>query len=88
MLLQVFAERMVVGEIAVMHQGFVHAAEGVRPTRVPHLSLGRVALVGNPAVGFEILQQVVLNNMLGIADQLQDHNIASVRKHEGPLLSQ
>ena len=87
-LFQVFAECVIVGEISVMHQGFVHTAEGVRPAGMPHPSLGGVALVGNPAVGFEILQQVVLDDLLCIADKLQYHDIASVRQHKSPLISQ
>jgi hypothetical protein len=74
-LLQVFADRMVVGEIAVVHQGLVHADEGMRAAGMPDAALGGIALVGDPSVGPEILEPVVLDDLLGIADDFQDHQL-------------
>jgi len=42
---QILAHGVVVGEIAVVHQGFVQAHERVRPAGMPHAPLGGVALV-------------------------------------------
>ena len=87
-LAQVFAHRMVVGEVAVVDQRLVHPDERVGAAGVPHAPFGGVALVGDPDVGFEILELVVLDVLLGIADQLEHQLIAAVRQHEGALLAQ
>ena len=47
---EVLAHRMVVGEIAIVHQGFVHADEWMAAARVPHAPPGGIALVGDPHV--------------------------------------
>ncbi len=87
-LAQVLAHRMVVGEVAVVHQRLVQPHERVRATRVPHAALGGVALVRDPHVGTEILQLVVLDVLLGVAHDLEDQLVAAVRQHEGALVAQ
>ena len=52
-LLQVLTNRMIIGKIAVMHQGFVHAAKGMGAARMPDSTLGGIALMGDPDVRLE-----------------------------------
>jgi hypothetical protein len=79
---------MVVGEVAVVDQRLVHAHERVRAAGVPHAALGGVALVGDPDVGFEVLELVVLDVLLGVAHQLEHQLVAAVREHEGALFAE
>ena len=58
-LLQVFTDRMVIGEIPVVNQGFMHAAERVRSARMPDAALGRIPLMGNPDMGFKVFQLII-----------------------------
>ena len=60
----------------------------MRSPGMPHPALGGIALVGDPHVGFEILELVVLHVLLGVADQLEDQQVPRVREHEGALLAQ
>ena len=85
---QVLADRVVVGEVAVVDQRLVQPDERVRAARVPHAALGGIALVGDPDVGLEILELVVLHVLLGVAHQLEDQQVSRVREHEGALLAQ
>ena len=87
-LAQVLAHRMVVGEVAVVHQRLVQTHERVRATRVPHASFCGIALVRDPHVGAEVLQLVVLHVLLGVAHDLEDQLIAAVRQYEGTLVAQ
>ncbi len=87
-LLQVLGDRVVVGEVAVVHQRLVQAHERVRPARMPHAALGGISLVSYPHVGVEVLQLVVLHVLLGVTHALEDQEVAGVREHEGALLAQ
>ncbi len=87
-LAQVSADRVVVGEVAVVHQGLVQADEGVRPARMPHPPFGGIALVGDPDVGHQVFQAVVGGCLLGVAHDFEDQQVSPVAKHEGPLLPQ
>jgi hypothetical protein len=44
--------------------------------------------MGNPRVGFEIPQLIVLHILLGIADKLEYQKVSTVREHESSLLTQ
>ena len=79
---------MVVGKIAVVHERLIHTDERVRTAGVPHAALGGVALVGDPDVGFKIFELVVLDVLLGVANQLEHQLVAAMREHEGALLAQ
>ncbi len=71
-----------------MDQGLVQADEGVGAARMPDAALGGIALVGDPDVGLEVHQLVVLGDLLGIAHDLQDHHVPAVGQDKGPLLAQ
>ena len=87
-LLEIFGHRMVVGEVAVVDQRLVQPDERVRAAGVPHAALGGIALVGDPDVGLEIQQLVVVGHLLRVADDLQDHHIAALGEDKGPFLAQ
>ena len=76
----------VVGEVAVVHERLVHADEGVRTARVPDASLRRVAVVADPYVSGEVLEAVCADDVVPVADQLEDDEILRVREHERALL--
>ena len=59
---------MIVGKIAVVNQSFIQADERVCAAGMPDSSLGGITLMGNPSMGFKILQAVILGHLLGIAD--------------------
>ncbi len=84
---QVLADGMVVGEIAVVDQGDVDAREGVGPRGVPDAPLGREALVGDPGMGAELPDLIVVDDGLGEPDHLKDHDVPAVGEDEGPLLA-
>ena len=84
-LLEVLADGMVIGEVAVMHEGHVDGRKGMGAAGVPDAALGRETLVGNPFVGAKLLNPVVFDNRLGEPDHLEDHEVPSVREDEGPF---
>src|SRR4030042_2323362 len=79
---------MIIGEITVMHQSFVHADEWMGSSRVPDPPFRRIALMSDPAVCLEILQKIILGHLFRISDDLEDHHIPPVREDERLLLSQ
>ena len=79
---------MVIGKVPVVHQGLIHPDERMGPAGMPDPPFGGISLVGDPDVGLEILQLVVLGRLLGIPDDLQDHHVPAVRKDEGLLLAE
>ncbi|MFA5374276.1 MAG: hypothetical protein WC455_00745 [Dehalococcoidia bacterium] len=87
-LLQVFQHGLVVGEVAVVHQGLVERAEGVAAAGVPDAAAGGVALVRQPGMGLEIVELIVTDDVLGVAHDLQYHHVPSVGHDEGLLLAQ
>ena len=87
-LAQVFGDAEVVGEVAVVDQGLVHADEGVRAGGVPDAALGRIALMGDPDVSREVVHPIVLHHLFGIADDLEDQQVSGVREDERLLLAQ
>ena len=87
-LLQIFADRVVIGKIPVVNQGFVHAAERVGPARMPDAALGRIALMGDPDVGLEFFQLVIAGDQLGIAHDLQNHHVLAVGHDKGFFVAQ
>ena len=44
--------------------------------------------MGDPHMGLEVLELVVLHVLLGVADHLEDQQVARVREDEGALLAQ
>ena len=87
-LAQILADRMVVGKIPVMYQRFIETDKRMGPSGMPHPALGRVALVGDPCVGFEILEFIILNILFGIPDNFENQEVAAVRQNKGPLFTQ
>jgi hypothetical protein len=87
-LAQIFADGMVIGEVAVVHERLIHADKRVRAAGMPHATFCGVALVGDPDVGFEIFELVVVDVLFGVADQLEHQLVAAVREHEGALFAQ
>src|SRR5208337_5310898 len=61
--------------------------EGVRSSGMPNLSLSWVAVMADPHVGWEVLQLVVLNNFISVADDLENHHVLAMRKNERFLIA-
>ncbi len=78
-LLQVFCHRMVVGEVPIVDKGLVQADEGMGTAWVPYPTFCGIALMGNPDVGLEVIQFVVLHHLLRITHDLQNKEISTVR---------
>ena len=87
-LFEIFTHRMVVGKVAVVHQRHVNGRERMGAAGVPDAALGRESLVGDPFVGAQLLDFVILHDGFGIADHLEDHDIPAVREHEGAFFAQ
>ena len=85
---QVLGDRIVVGEIAVVHQRFIHADEGMGAAGMPDAPFGGIPLVGDPAVGLEIVQQIILGDQLRVTHDLQDHQIPAMGQDKGLFLAQ
>ena len=85
---QIFADGIVVCKIAVVDQRFVHAHKRMRSARMPHTPLGGIALMGNPRMRLKILELVILDILLGIADQFENQEISSVGEDEGALVAE
>ncbi|OPX58883.1 MAG: hypothetical protein A4E30_01411 [Methanomassiliicoccales archaeon PtaB.Bin215] len=83
LLRQIFAHRMIVGEVAVVDQSLVQAHEGMRPARVPHPALGGIPLMSDPDVGGELLQPIEPYDVLGVADHLHDDHVPAMGHDEG-----
>jgi len=71
-LFEILQDGLVIGKVTVVHQRLVERAEGMTATGMPHAPARRIALVGQPGVGFEIVQLVVADDVLGIADYFED----------------
>ena len=85
---QVFADRVIVGEVAVVDQGLVQTDERMRPAGMPNAALGGIALVGDPDVGPHVGHAVILHGRLGKAHDLHDDQVPGVGEDEGPLVAQ
>jgi hypothetical protein len=85
---QVLGHRVVVREVAVVDQRLVEADKGMRAAGMPHAALRRVALVGDPGVGAEVVELVVLDDLLGVAHDLEHEQVAPVREHERLLFAE
>ena len=64
---QVFAYRMIVGEVAVMHQRGIDAAEGMGAAGMPDTALGGKALMRNPDMGAQVFDLIIFDDGFGIA---------------------
>ena len=78
---------MIICKVAIMNKCLVHTYEWVRPCGVPYPSLRGITLMGNPDIGLEIIQLIILNNLFRVSDNLQDEKVASMRKHKGLLFA-
>ncbi len=87
-LAQIFRYGVVVREVAVMNKRFVEAYEWMSAAGMPHTALGRVALMGNPDMGVEVLKPIILGHLLGVTDNLQDHHVPAMRENKGLLVAQ
>ena len=72
---QVFAHRVIVGEVAVVDQGLVQPDERMGAAGMPDAALGGIALVGDPDVGPRVGHAVILHGRLGKAHDLQDDQV-------------
>ena len=85
-LCEIARDRGVVRKIAVMDESFVHADEGMGAPGVPHPSLRRIAVVADPNVRAKVLEAVGSDDVLSVADHLQDEHVLSVGEDERALL--
>ncbi len=84
---QVLADRGVVGGVAVVHQRLVETDEGTRAAGVPDPPPGRVAVVPDPDVRVQVLEPVMADHVVAVADHLEHRRVLPVREHERPLLA-
>ena len=71
-----------------MHERLMERAERMAAAGMPYPAAGRISLVGEPDVGFEIVQFIVPDNVLRIADDLQDHHVPAVGHDKGAFLAE
>ena len=84
---QVGADRCIVGKIAVMHQGFMHADKWVGTARMPHFSLSWIAMVPDPDVGTQIFQSVIAKDIIPITNHLKHKQVFSMRQNESSFVT-
>ena len=87
-LAQILRDAEVVGEIAIVHERFIHADEGMRPRRMPDASLGGVTLVRDPDMRLQTFEAVVPDDVLGVSHDLENHQIAGMGHDESLLVTQ
>jgi hypothetical protein len=85
---EVLGHRVVVGEVAVVDQRLVEPDKGMGAAGMPYPALCGVSLVGDPHVGVEVLELVVLDDLLGVAHDLEHEQVPPVREHERLLLAE
>ncbi len=85
---QVFGNRGVVGEVAVVHQRFIQTDEWVSTARVPDAALGGITMVPDPDMGVHIFELIIADNLVAITHHLEHQQILAMRKHEGALFAQ
>ena len=56
--------------------------------RMPDTTARRIALVGKPSVGLEIVQFVISDDVFRKADDLQDHHVPAMGHDKGPFLAE
>ena len=77
-LLQILADRSIVGEVAIVHQGFVQANERMCAARVPDASLGGIAVMADPHVGMQVLDLVIADHVIAETDHLEHQQVPAV----------
>ncbi len=87
-LLQIFARRVIIREVTVVHQGLVQAGERMCAARMPNPPSGGVPLVCDPHVSLEVVQLVVPDHVLRVPHDLQYHHVATVGEHKRLFVSQ
>ena len=87
LLAQIFRHGMVIGKIAVVHQGFVESHKGMGACRMPDFALGGVSLVGDPHMGLKVVQLIVFHHFFRISHDFENNEIPSVAQHKGMLVS-
>ncbi len=87
-LAEVFSYGMIVGEIPVVDKSFIHPHEGMGSPWMPYSSFGRISLMTDPHMGVKVFELVILDNLFGVSDDLQDEHVSAVREDEGPFFSE
>lgn len=80
---EIFGDGGVIGEVAIVDEGFVHANEGVGTAGVPDAPFGGVAVVADPDVGIDIFELVVADDVIGVAYHFDDEEVAAVGEDKG-----
>ena len=80
---QVILDGHVIAEISIVNQCHIDAlSERVRSARVCDSTSSWIAMVTDPDVGGKVVQAVVLDDVLSIADDFQDEHVSSMTQHE------
>src|SRR4030042_3326625 len=86
-LLQVFGDRVIVGEVPMVHKGLIETDKGVGASWMPHAAPGGKALVSYPYVGVEVVQLVVIGYLFCVSHDLHDHHVPAVGEDKSFLLT-
>ncbi len=78
----------IVGEVAVVDQGFVQTDERMRATGVPDAALGRVAVVADPHMRPHVMQTIGLYDVVSVAHHFERQEVLAVGQHERALVTQ
>ena len=87
-LFKIFGYGMVVSEIAIVNERFMHSHEWMRSTGMPYPAPCGITLMRNPDMSSEILKFVVSYYVLRIAYDLQYHHVPAMREHKRPLIAE
>ncbi len=61
--------------------------KGWAPAGMPYAPLGRETLVGDPDMGAQVPDFIIINDGFGESDHLEDHDVPAVRENKGPLVA-
>ncbi len=88
---EIILDRDIVAEVTIVDQCNIDSlTERVGATRMRDPATCRVSVVTDPNVGCEIVQTIVFDDVLSIADNLQNQHVSSMTQNESispPILS-
>nr|QNO53277.1 hypothetical protein OJOIIACA_00001 [Methanosarcinales archaeon ANME-1 ERB6] len=87
-LFKVFHYGVVVGEITIVNESFMHSHEWVSTTGMPYPAPCGITLMRYPDMSSEILKFIISYYVLCITNDLQYHHIPAVREHKRPLFAE
>ena len=84
---QVIAYGVIICKVSIVDERFVETDKRMRSTGMPNSPPGRISLMRYPYMGGKIIELVILDNILGITNNLENHQVYSMGQHKSLFLA-